>query len=161
MHTDSKKSISGFTLVETVITMTILTIAAVGIVGTLITIQYTSQDSLYGSTALTVAMSTLEQMKSMDSNALENSINTSSFNLITSVSGEVTLNLSQENQIQVPIVTNDDGNQTMPITLIPNMQTLENDNGFLLEVGYEYKHPRNGRLRTEMVRCIRSRIANY
>ena len=161
MHTDSKKSISGFTLVETVITMTILTIAAVGIVGTLITIQYTSQDSLYGSTALTVAMSTLEQMKSMDSNALENSINTSSFNLITSVSGEVTLNLSQENQIQVPIVTNDDGNQTMPITLIPNMQTLENDNGFLLEVGYEYKHPRNGRLRTETVRCIRSRIANY
>ena len=161
MHTDSKKSISGFTLVETVITMTILTIAAVSIVGTLITIQYKSQDSLYNSTALTIAISTLEQMKSTSSSTLEASLGTSSFNLITSVNAETLLNLGAENLLQIPIVTNTDVDQELPLILFPDIQPLENDNGFLLEVGYEYKHPRNGRLRTEMVRCIRSRIANY
>ena len=161
MHTKIKKSSSGFTLVETLISATILTVAAFGMTSALISVQYTSQDSLYGSTALTVALSTLEQMKGTSENELENSINAATFTLDTSGDGEITLNLGQDNQLQIPIVTNNAVDQTMPLTLVPNIRALDNGNGFLLEVGYEYTHPRDGRIRTEMIRSIRSLIRTY
>jgi len=160
MHTHLKKSNSGFTLVETVITTFILTVAAAGLISFLIAIQYRSQDSLYNSTALTVAISTLEQMKSSNTNRLEISMASSSFNLITSVDANTTLTLNAENSLQIPIVTNTTVDQELPMIVIPRVQTLANANGFLLEVSYTYDHPRKGRTPVRTVRCIKSRIAN-
>ena len=161
MHTNLKSKNSGFTLVETIITTVILTIAAAGLVSFLISIQYKSQDSLYNSTALTVAISTLEQMKSTSSSDLEINMASSNFSLITSADIETPLNLGAENLLQIPIVTNTDVDQELPLILIPSIQTLANNSGFVLEVGYAYDHPRKGRTRTQMVRCTKSRIANY
>lgn len=160
MQTNIRSNNSGFTLVETIITVVILSAAAVGLVSFLISIQYQSQDNLYGSTALTVAMSTLEQMKSKSDVELEVDIGSSTFELITTVDTKPILNLGTENILLIPIVTNTDIDQEMSLVLIPNIQRLANDNGFLLEVGYEYDHPRNGRTRTKVIRSIKSRIAN-
>ena len=160
MHNHVKNNNSGFTLVETIITTVILTVAATGLISFLIAIQYRSQDSLYNSTALTVAISTLEQMKSTAAEPLEVSIASSSFDLTTSVNTSTILTLNAENLLQIPIVTNSDVDQELPLILIPRIQSLANQNGFLLEVSYAYDHPRKGRTPTKTVRCIKSRIRN-
>lgn len=154
-----KKNTSGFTLVEVIISLVVLTTAAFGITQFLIWIQYSAQDNLYESVALNMALNTLEQMKSTNVAGLETSIANQTFVLTKSASEQVTLRLGQENrEISVPIVTNDDDVKNILISLTPSITTLEGDIGFLLRVEYEYRHPRNDRPRTKVLSCIRSRV---
>ena len=156
-----KRNTSGFTLVEVVISLLVLSFAAAGLVSFLISIQYMAEDNLYESTALTVALSTLEQMKSMATDNLENSMNASVFNLNTGTSGIQTLGLGQANELSIPIVTNTVNPKSMPLVLTPSIQSIARDTGFWLRVQYQYDHPRNGRTRTKVIGCIRSRVQNF
>ena len=156
----TNKNTSGFTLIETLITVTILTIAAVGFTSLLITIQYTAEDNLYESTALTVALGTLEQMKNSDARTLEASQISTSFDLVIDDNDVRTpLALDEENILNVPVVTNAAVDKELPVTLVPRIITV--DNGFMLEVQYAYDHPQSGREKIMVVRCMRSNAPTY
>ena len=154
----SKKSTLGFTLVETLITTVVLTLAAVSLTSFLTSNQYTAQSSLYESTAFTVASSTLEQMKSMPASDLESAINNGTFNLITSLNANTSLNLGQSNLLPVPIVTNSENPQSMDVTLTPRVATLASGNGYWLQVGYSYEHPRYNNPRNKVIGSVRARF---
>ena len=161
MRTNVRRNTSGFTLVEVVISLLILAIAAAGLVSFLISIQYMAEDNLYESTALTVAISTLEQMKSMATENLENSMNSAEFELNTGVSGIQVLALEEANELSVPIVTNTETPKSVAIVLTPNIESIAGDTQFWLRVQYQYNHPRNDRTRTKVIGCIRSRVNSY
>ena len=132
----------------------------------LISIKYAAEDNLYESTALTVALSTLEQMKSKEFEELSESQSSSTFNLISG-DGEITsLNLNAPNIIPIPIITDEASSsnaviKTLPLTLEPSIQPTTTNIGFWLEVKYSYNHPRTGRTRTELVRNIRSNVPTF
>jgi prepilin-type N-terminal cleavage/methylation domain-containing protein len=156
-----KKNTSGFTLIETIITVIILTIAAVGLTQFLISIQYTAEDTLYESTAMTLALSTLEQMKNSADTALDDGIIAAEFDLLISSTETTILDLDQPNVLPVPIVTNAaTGGKTLLVTLTPNITTI-GTNGYMLEVQCAYDHPQNGRIRTIDVKSMRSGARTY
>lgn len=161
MQTNVKRNTSGFTLLEVMISLIILAVAAAGLVSLLISMQYISEDNLYKSTALTVAISTLEQMKSMTTNDLEISMSTREFDLNTGANGEQTLTLDQPNQLLVPIVTNAETPKSMPIVLTPSIMSTAGGTQFWLRVQYQYNHPKNDRTRTKVIGCIRSRVNSF
>lgn len=161
-----KNNTSGFTLIEVIISLVILTFVATGLMSFLISIKYAAEDNLYESTALTVALSTLEQMKSKKFGELSDSQSSSTFDLVSG-NGEVTsLNLNAPNILQIPIITDEasSGNaviKTLPLTLEPSIQPTTTNTGFWLEVKYSYDHPRSGRTRTEIVRNIQSDVQTF
>lgn len=166
MPLNEKNNTSGFTLIEVIISLVILTFVALGLMSFLISIKYAAEDNLYESTALTVALSTLEQMKSKKFGELSSSQNNSTFDLVSG-NGEITsLNLNAPNIIQIPLITDEASSdnaviKTLPLTLEPSIQPTTSNTGFWLEVKYSYDHPRNGRTRTEIVRNIRSDVQTF
>ena len=168
MPATAKNHASGFTLVETLITTVALTVAAFGIMSLLISTQYTAEDSLYESTALTVALSTLEQMKSMPASDLEDAMTNSTFNLITGIDDttgameRTALDLVSPNvDLPIPIVTNGTSPKNMLLTLTPSIHALADNNGFWLRVEYAYDHPRNNRTRTKVIGAVRARFRAF
>ncbi len=161
MPKNVKRNTSGFTLVEIVISLLILAFAAVGLVKFLISIQYTAEDNLYESTALTVALSTLEQMKNAAPSTLDGSIGTSTFNLDVGADQPVVLNLGEENTRSIPIITNAESPKFMDLRVTPNIQSIAGETGFWLSVQYQYDLPRNGRTQTKVMECIRSKIPSF
>ena len=158
MPINVKRNTSGFTLIEVVISMLVLSFIAAGLVSFLITTQYTAEDNLYKSTALSVALSTLEQMKSMDTEDLDNSVSTAAVDL-TNSNGTQALTLGAANTLQIPIVSNNQNPRTMQLVLTPSIQSIANDTAFWLRVEYEYEHPRDAnRVRTKVIGCTRGRV---
>ncbi len=158
-----KEDTSGFTLVEVIIAMVILTVGALATTNFLISIQYSAEDNLYASKALTFALNALEQMKATptsDLEDLEQSADNAVFTLTVAADETVDLNLGEENKdLPVPTVTNGRGiPQTIPITLTPSITKLADATGFWLRIEYEYAHPRNGRLRSNVLGCVRSKV---
>lgn len=157
-----KKNFSGFTLVEIVIALVILTVGALGITQFLISLQYTAEDNLYESTALNIALSTLEQMKSTPIPVLDATPQNGVFELTTDANTTIQLNLGQANiDIPVPTITNNGNPQNILITLTPSITDLTGEIGFLLRVEYAYEHPRSGRIRTKVLSAIRSRVPSF
>jgi prepilin-type N-terminal cleavage/methylation domain-containing protein len=161
MLVNVKKEPTGFTLVEVVISLLVLSFAAAGLVSFLISIQYRAENNLYESTALTVSLSALEQMKSMTTEDLENSMNAATFNLNTGTNGIETLSLGQAKELPILIVTNGEDPKSLPLVLTPSIETIAGSTGFWLRVQYEYDHPRSGRTRTEVMGCVRSRVQSF
>lgn len=166
-----RKETPGFTLVETIITVFVLSVAAIGFTKLLIATQYAAEDNLYDSTALTVALSTLEQMKNTSVALLETSEENGEFDLVikeldivTDEETEVeTLDLGEQNVLQIPLVTNNANNKTLRLTLtpriIPNLIPGTIDEiveSYMLEVEYAFDHPQTQLNRTKTVRCLRS-----
>lgn len=158
MLTNVKRNTSGFTLVEIVISMLVLSFVAAGLVSFLISIQYTAEDNLYEATALTVALSTLEQMKSMITEDLEDNMNAARFDLRTGADGIQVLALREANTLSIPIVTNAQNPKSMSLVMTPDIQSIAGNTGFWLRVQYQYNHPRDDRIRTKVIGCIRSRV---
>lgn len=157
----TKRKDSGFTLVETIITVTILIIAVTGFTRLLVSTQYNAEENLYESTALNVALSTLEQMKNSSFFELTQSLESAEFELNTDNPDETTpLDLDESNTLPIPIVTNSTDDKMLDITLTPRI-IKSGRNAFMLEIEYAYDHPQTGRTRTSFVRCLRSRIRSY
>lgn len=168
-----KKHAAGFTLVETIITVVILSIAALGIMKFLISTQFIAEDNLYESTALTVALSTLEQMKNKQNAALDDSLQNETFDLETSGGKTVTLNLLVPDGpqfvptvLEVPIVTKNTGGKNLDIRITPSITLVGADaaagaRAYMLKVQCEYDHPKTGRNRTVTVKCMRSSARTY
>ena len=161
MPTNVKRNTSGFTLVEVIISLLVLSFAAAGLVSFLISIQYMAEDNLYESTALTMALSTLEQMKNAAPDTLDNSIGTSTFDLTVGTNETEELNLGVENTFSIPLVTNSESPKSMSLRVTPSIQSIAGDIGFQLSVEYQYNLPRNNRTHTKTFMCIRSRIPSF
>lgn len=166
-----RKETPGFTLVETIITVFVLSVAAIGFTKLLIATQYAAEDNLYDSTAQTVALSTLEQMKNANVALLETSVMDGRFDLvvkeldvITNEETEVeTLDLDEQNVLQIPLVTNNASSKTLQLMLTPRIirNTIPDTAdevvlSYMLEVEYAYNHPQTQLIRTKTVRCLRS-----
>lgn len=162
MNTHMKKN-SGFTLIETITTVVILTIAAVGLMSFLTSIRFAAENNLYESTALTVALSTLEQMKSQTYQNLQNTMLANGFNLETGNDNQVPLSLTTPTTLPVPVVSDlGSANQAppklIPITLRPSITASATRAELWIEIQYSYEHPRNGRVITGVVRGTKNNI---
>lgn len=149
--------VSGFSLVEILISMFVLTVLALATTKTLIVSKYTAEDSLYEATALNLGLSIIEQMKSASYVVLENpplSGGAPSFRMLVENGAEEILILDEANLLQVPIVTEASGDQTkrLPTTVIPSITDMTDGSGLWLEVRYSFEHPRSGRVRERVVR---------
>lgn len=162
-----KRKDSGFTLVETLITVVILSIAVIGFTRLLISTQYNAEQNLYESTALNVALSTLEQMKNSSFFQLTQSLENTEFDFQTTSADNIeTIDLNAPNILSVPIVTNGTDNKMLNITLTPRIiasgpNAPSDPNAYMLEVEYAYNHPQTGQTRTSVVKCLRSNIKSY
>ncbi len=127
--------------------------------------KYNAEDNLYDSTSLTVAVSTIEQMKGASINLLENPPKKSGkrvFEMIVEGGQSRDLILDEVNTVAIPLVTEDDGtvSKTLNVEMTPSIEQMTSADGYWLTVEYAYKHPQSGRVRTNIVRNARSTIPN-
>jgi prepilin-type N-terminal cleavage/methylation domain-containing protein len=162
----SKKQQEGFTLIEVIFSLFILALLALGLTKAAIYAQYTAEDNLYEATALTVAISTIEQMKGASLSEISSPTEESGkqvFKLIAGNGTSTSLILNEENVLDIPIITDSEGSasKTMPLTLIPKITPSTSNTGYWLELQYSYDHPKSGTTRTAVIRNIRSTVPVY
>ncbi len=155
----------GFSLVEAIIALSILTVLALAFSKGLFLAKVTAEDNLYEATSLTVAISTIEQMKSASLETIERLANGSdrTFYMLIEGNEQTALKLDEPNELLVPITSNSEGEvgKRMPLMLTPSVSSMRDVDGYWLSVIYEYKHPRNDLTRTQVVRNVRSSIPTY
>ncbi|MFQ3225314.1 MAG: prepilin-type N-terminal cleavage/methylation domain-containing protein [Lentimonas sp.] len=154
---------AAFSLVEVMVSMLIFTLLALALTKALLFSKMTAEDNLYEATALTVAISTIEQMKGASLNLLSNPVKSGGYEIFEmNIGGDSKhpITLAQENVLEVPIITNAQGltSKSLKLTLTPDIQPMENSMGYWLSIKYSYDHPRTGRTRTQIVRNARSTI---
>lgn len=149
------------------IAMTILVVLAGGIIGGVFTVRSDAENNLYESAALNVAISFLEQIKSIDYTTLESPpVNIEGKQYHTFIIGfgqELNVILNEDVTIDVPIISNTDGSsrKTLPVTL--NISTTQGTDlpGYWMEVDYSWEHPTTDRVYEGEVRGFRSEISTY
>ncbi|MGZ0707463.1 type IV pilus modification PilV family protein [Coraliomargarita sp. W4R53] len=165
LNFDRKQS-AGFSLVEVVTSMFILALFILAFTKGLTYTKYTAEDNLYEATAMTVAVSTIEQMKGASLNLLESPPKESGkeiFTMIVEGGQEHDIILDEVNVILVPIVTEKDGSiaKKMELEMTPSITPMSSVSGYWLTIRYSYKHPSTGRVRTEVVRNSRSTVPSH
>jgi len=155
----------GFSLVEVMISMFVLALFILAFTKGLMYVKYMAEDNLFDATALTVAVSTIEQMKGAPINLLESPPKIDgkgTFKMIVEGGQERRVVLGEVNAMLIPITTDEDGStvKTMNMEITPNITKMTAAAGYWLSVTYTYKHPRTGRERTEVVRNARSTVNN-
>lgn len=143
--------------------MLILTLLSLSFIKGLIYAKYTAEDNLYEASALSVAVSTIEQMKGASINKLSSppiSDGKETFTLTVENSNTIDLILDESNTMSIPLVTDSDGNvqKTLDIEVTPSIKAMDSASGYWLSLKYSYKHPRTGRIRTAIVRNARSTV---
>jgi type II secretory pathway pseudopilin PulG len=161
--TDRQATKYAFSLIEMVVSMFVLTLLSLAFVRGLIYIKYTAEDNLYEASALSVAVSTIEQMKGASISLLSTpptSDGKEIFTLTVENENEIDLILDEANTVSIPLVTDSDGNiqKTLDIEVVPSIDAMDTATGYWLSLKYSYKHPRTGRIRTAMVRNARSTV---
>lgn len=153
----------GYSLVEVIISMFVLTLLSLAFTRGLIFAKYTAENNIYESTALTVAVSTIEQMKGASIGVIENPTRSGGNDVFEMVvdSGNIrALNLGESNLIDVPLVTDSEGAtiNTLEVNLTPSIEAMDSFNGYWLTVHYTYEHPRTKRIRAHTIRNARSTV---
>jgi prepilin-type N-terminal cleavage/methylation domain-containing protein len=154
---------AGFSLAELMISMFLLSMLSLGITKLLFFSKMTAEDNLYEATALTVAISVIEQMQGVSFDLLENPPVESGqevFEMVVEGSTVRDAYLGVENTLEVPVVTDSVGSiaKTLALTVTPRVEAMENGMGFWFSIEYSYDHPRTSRTRTQVVRSARSAI---
>lgn len=153
----------GYSLAEVVITMLILALFVLAFTRGLTYAKYTAEDNLYDSTALNVAVSTIEQMKGAGLSAIENPPTVGGkdvFQMVVDAGNIRNLVLNEVNIIDVPLVTDASGNvgKSFEIKMTPTIEQMSSYNGYWLTVEYSYEHPRSKRVRSNIIRNARSTV---
>ncbi|MDQ8193359.1 hypothetical protein QEH59_02915 [Coraliomargarita sp. SDUM461004] len=156
----------GFSLVEVVISLFILALFVLAFTKGLTYTKYTAEDNLYETTALTVAVSTIEQMKSTRLNLLETPPTKDGkaiFTMIIEGDQQQDLFLDVPNTLQVPIVTEKSGAiaKTMDLEITPSIQAMSGASGYWLSIRYAYEHPNTGRVREAAIHNARSTVPTH
>ncbi|WOO39955.1 type II secretion system protein [Rubellicoccus peritrichatus] len=158
---------SGMTLVEIMIAMLILTIMAAGIISAVFTVKADAENNLYESSALNVAMSFIEQMKSFDYGLLEDPpTNPAGKDVFTFIIGSGTaleVPLDEDITITVPIVSKSDGNVVKELDVILNVSksVAASFDAYWLQVDYSWDHPTRDRAFGGSVNSLRSEVSTY
>jgi prepilin-type N-terminal cleavage/methylation domain-containing protein len=158
----SESQRAGFSLVEVMIAMFILTFFTAALFKGLLYAKYTAEDNLYTSTALTVAVSLMEQMKGASINQISSPKEVSGkeiFTMIVEGGADRDLILGEPNKIEIPLVTDPSGvvSKTFDITINASIEEMD-EIGYWLSIRYSYAHPRTGRIRTEVIHNARSTV---
>lgn len=173
MHTrrsanKSRNLHQGLTLTEVMIAMVIFVILAGGIIGAVFTVRADAENNLYESAALNVAISFLEQLKSIETEALLNPpVNGTGEKYHTFLIGfgqSFNMPLSKDTAVMVPIISNADGTAKKELEVIINMQVDEatDFDGFWFEVDYTWKHPTTKKEYSGEVRSFNcEKVATY
>lgn len=146
-----------------IISLFVFALLALGLTKSLVFAKYLAEDNLYEATALTVASSLIEQIKGASFDSLENPKQiggNDSFEMIGGGGQPKMLILDEFNDLQVPVVTENDGStaKTMKIRVKPSITEMSGASGYWILIEYTYDHPRNGRTRTNFVRNARSTV---
>ena len=154
---------TGFSLVEMLISMFIFTLLSVGLSKTLIYTQQVAEDNLYEATALTVASSFIEQIKSVSYAKLLDPDQTAGKDSIEMVIGNnqrFDVILGEFNDLDIPIVTDKSGitNKTLRLQVNPSITEMNSNSGFWIEILYKYEHPKTKRIRNRVLRNARSAV---
>ena len=154
---------AAFSLVEMMVSMFVLAFLALALTKLLLFSKVTAEDNLYEATSLTVAISIIEQMHGASLNLLENPSQESGSEVFEMVIGgnvKASVFLGEENLLEIPIVTDSEGviAKTLPLTITPRIDPMENGMGYWLSIEYAYDHPRTNRTRTQIMRSARSTV---
>ena len=158
-----RTSSAAFSLVEVMVGMFVLSLLALGMTKLLLFSKVTAEDNLYEATALTVAVSIVEQMQGASLNLLENPQEVGGdevFEMVIGNNVKSSVVLGEENVLDVPIVTDSGGSvaKTLALKVTPRIGLMENGKGYWLSIEYAYDHPRTNRTRTQIIRSARSTV---
>lgn len=158
-----RPKLAAYSLVELMVGMFVLAMLGLGMTKALLFSKATAEDNLYEATALTVAISTMEQMQGASLKLLKDPPTIGGaavFEMVVAGNTEQNIFLGEANFLEVPIVTDSAGSiaKTMPLTLTPQIAPMENGMGYWLSVKYSYDHPRHQRTRTQIMRSARSTV---
>lgn len=161
---DTGEAKRGFSLVEIMITMFVLAIFVMVFTKGLTYAKYTAEDNLYSSTALTVAVSTIEQMKGANLNLLSSPRRQNGkeiFTMVVEGGNDHDLILDEVNNITIPLVTDENNEvaKTLDLEITPSIEPMSTFTGYWLTIRYSYKHPQTGRVKTEIIRNARSTVS--
>lgn len=167
----------GFTLVEVVFSLFVLTVFIVAILKTSTFTKYSAEQNLYESTALNAAIGIIEQIKGANYELLINpeldSDTDEIFTASSSTGSALQLKLAQANTISVPIITESGGDtaKTLAVSITPtltetskkvkNLVNTQTPAGIWVEVEYAWAHPRTGRTNTGVMRNMVSLVSTY
>lgn len=147
--------------------MTILVVLAGGIIGGVFTVRADAENNLYESSALNVAISFLEQMKSIEYVSLENPpLNGDakpSLNFIVGGGQDLNMPLDEDVVVQVPIISNVDGSskKELGVTIQITLAESADFQGYWIEVDYSWRHPTSDRTYSGEVRGFRSKVSTF
>ncbi|GHB95260.1 hypothetical protein GCM10007047_08680 [Cerasicoccus arenae] len=149
------------------IAMTIFVILAGGIISGVFTVRADAENNLYESSALNVAISFLEQAKSIDYLTLEappvNGTGKEYHTFIIGFGETLAVPLGDDVVINVPIISNAEGESKKELDVTVNITVTEATDlqGYWMEVGYSWRHPTSNRIYAGEVRGFRSEISTY
>lgn len=148
-------------MVEAIVSLFVLSFIALALVKALTFSKYTAEDNLYEATALTVAVSAIEQMKGISLAELKDPPEVAGkpiFEMSVEAGASAELFLDEFNRIDVPIVTESDGlaSKRLPLEVRPSISPMTTGQGYWLELRYRYRHPRTEALRERIIRNARS-----
>lgn len=143
------------------IALFVFTLLAMAYTKTLTYSKYTAENNLYEATTSTVADSLIEQIKGASLDVLENPKKVDgkeAFEMLIERGKKQLLILNEFNELEIPIVTNDTGEQTkkLNLKLKPTITPMLNDEGYWIDVEYEFKSPDSKRIIKNTVRNART-----
>lgn len=152
-----------FSLVEMLVSLSIFALLALALTKSLTYSKYLAEDNLYEATSLTTVSSIIEQIKGASIDLIihpEQTDGKDSFEMLADGVTSRYLILDEYNNLDVPVVTDTDGNNTKTIIVRvrPSITEMTNGQGFWIEVKYEFDHLRTGRTQTNIVRNARSKV---
>lgn len=165
----TNQSRDGLTLVEVMLAIALLGILSAGITSAIVQSRRLAETNIYESTAVTIAVGYLEQMRAMDYDSLITSINDPSIPLPTKIDQGTNdpLFLNQRNEKEVTINVDEHGNPdvTMTLAVYPELQNLEPTTGLKaiqIKLSYEWVQPGSSTLISRRtVRTVRSWVETF
>ncbi|WP_309399902.1 PulJ/GspJ family protein [Cerasicoccus maritimus] len=158
----------GMTLTEVMVAMTIFVVLAGGIIAGVFTVRADSENNLYESASLNVAISFLEQLKSTGASTLADPpTNTSGKAYHTFMIGfgeSIDIVRGQDTEITVPIISSADGEakKELPVTVNITIEDATDFDGYWFQVDYSWEHPTSHKVYTGDVRGFScAKVATY
>lgn len=160
----NKQTLRAFSLLEVMIAMFVLGLMALALTKGLTHAKYTAEGNLFEGTALTAAVSTIEQMKGASLNLLQDPPLVDGkkvFKMIIADGLTQNLVLNEVNTVTVPVVTDEGGSigKTLDLNLTPRIESMTTFSGYWLSVEYSYTRPGMRRIHTSTVRNAQSLIS--
>jgi len=163
------KKIAGFTLVEIMISLFVLTMMALSFVATAIQARKMSEAAVYHATALSAAQGYIEQIMSMEYQYLINAYYAPGSAPLPTKSDENTddpLYLNVPNTKQITVDVDKDGNtsKTLEIIVTPKLTNLSdslNYNAMEITLEYEWEAPGTSTPHKRALRIARSYVPTF